>query len=574
MADANIRAIITAEDRASATLKKVGDNIDDFGGKAKAFLGDAVGQATAIAAAGFAALGAAVYASTTAFMESQNVQAQLGAVLASTHGKAGLYLEDLNDQAKALQKLTKFSDEQIGSAQALLLTFTDLSGATVQQATGTVLDMSQALGEDLKSASIQVGKALQDPILGITALRRVGVNFSEAQKQVIQDLVDTGQKAKAQQLILKELNTEFGGSAKAAGQTFSGQLIILQNQLNDVQEKIGEVILNALQPFLQKVIKVVEALDWDAIVSKTVKTLVNFKNEFIAFTKPIANFIQDHRQLLIDLFTRWGASMAIIIPTLAAVGVAVAVLTNPLVIIASVLAGLWYMWDKHRLILLELTAVLSPLILALGVLKVQLMFTEAVAALNTAFAFFTGTEIAATLATQGFAAAALAAWAAVAAPLIITIVGVAAIWAAYEALQALTDAWNKAAAASAQSDAMDNNAIKAIRANPNLSQAEKSKRIQGLLDPGYRAAGGPVAAGMPYIVGESGQELFVPSQNGTIVPNSQIGGKGGQTTVNINANIGMYMGSERDKREIARQLFDAIKDVAGAKNMTVAEMLT
>jgi len=118
------------------------------------------------------------------------------------------------------------------------------------QATETVLDMSTALGQDTKSSAVQLGKALQDPILGITALRRVGVNFSEDQKTVIENLVKTGNKAEAQRLILKELNTEFGGSARNAAQTFAGSMAQLGNVLDDVMEVIGSVVVDALDPLI------------------------------------------------------------------------------------------------------------------------------------------------------------------------------------------------------------------------------------------------------------------------------------------------------------------------------------
>ena len=75
--------------------------------------------------------------------------------------------------------------------------------------------MSVALGQDLKSSAIQVGKALQDPEKGITALRRVGVAFTSQQEDRIQKWVEEGQILRAQRRILKELTVEFGGSAAA-----------------------------------------------------------------------------------------------------------------------------------------------------------------------------------------------------------------------------------------------------------------------------------------------------------------------------------------------------------------------
>ena len=49
---------------------------------------------------------------------------------------------------------------------------------------------------------------------------------------------------------------------------------------------------------------------------------------------------------------------------------------------------------------------------------------------------------------------------------------------------------------------------------------------------GFRAAGGSVSAGTPYVVGERGAELFVPNSSGTIVPNGGMGG----TTINLTVN--------------------------------------
>jgi len=206
------------------------------------------------AAIPLAALSAAIIAvgvtSVQAFSESQDMIAQTQAVLKSTGGVAGITADKVTELASALQSSTKFSDEQVRSAENMLLTFTSIGKDVFPQATSTVLDMATALGEDTKSASIQLGKALQDPVNGVTALRRVGVNFNDAQQQVIQNMVDTGQQAEAQKYILAELAKEFGGSAQAAGGTFSGALAKLANQFNDVQEAIGGMIVQGLTPML------------------------------------------------------------------------------------------------------------------------------------------------------------------------------------------------------------------------------------------------------------------------------------------------------------------------------------
>src|SRR5262245_66611796 len=76
--------------------------------------------------------------------------------------------------------------------------------------------MSAALGQDGKASAIQLGKALNDPIKGVTALQRVGVSFTKSQKNQIKALVESGNTLGAQKVILRELGKEFGGAAKAA----------------------------------------------------------------------------------------------------------------------------------------------------------------------------------------------------------------------------------------------------------------------------------------------------------------------------------------------------------------------
>lgn len=330
------------------TKKSLGE-LDDASKKShdiSASLAQGGQQASLLMAGGFAAVTLAGTDMLHSFEESQNANAQLSAVLESTHGVSGLTLKDLNAQSAALQKLTMFSDEQIGSAQGLLLTFTDLKGPVVKQATQTVLDMSQALGQDLKSSSIQLGKALQDPILGISALRRVGVNFSEDQKKVIEQLVNTGQKAKAQQLIMKELNTEFGGSAAAAGKTAAGQIAILGNQMDEAKEAIGGLIAEGIAPLVAWATKLAESIDWTALMERVRSTVIKFTSAFMDFTKPIREFVEKHRAPILMFLKDFAIAMAIVIPLWAAFTAISAILASPLFLVVAAVAALIFVWDK------------------------------------------------------------------------------------------------------------------------------------------------------------------------------------------------------------------------------------
>jgi hypothetical protein len=87
--------------------------------------------------------------------------------------------------------------------------------------------------------------------VGITALTRVGVTFTEQQKEMIKQMVAVGDVAGAQKMVIAELAKEFGGSATAEAATFSGQVSQLKNQLGDMMEVIGASLIPVFQE-LQK----------------------------------------------------------------------------------------------------------------------------------------------------------------------------------------------------------------------------------------------------------------------------------------------------------------------------------
>jgi hypothetical protein len=123
--------------------------------------------------------------------------------------------------------------------QQLLLRFQNIRTDRFDEATKRVLDLSSALGKDLGSAATLVGKALSNPEKGLAALAKAGVAFSESQTKIIKNLVDTGQRAQAQGLILDELEKKFGGAAEAARNNFNGALTAVKNSLGDLLEVKG-----------------------------------------------------------------------------------------------------------------------------------------------------------------------------------------------------------------------------------------------------------------------------------------------------------------------------------------------
>lgn len=169
----------------------------------------------------------------------QQAMRQLEQRIDSTGGVAGKTSRELAGFAAELQKMSTFGDEAIIEMQSLLLTFTNIAGPQFDRATQAVLDMSVARGQDLKTSALSIGKALSDPVRGLTALSRAGVQFSDDQRALAESLVDTGRTAEAQGVILEEMQRQFGGAAEAATDTRGGALTQLGNAFGDLLEADG-----------------------------------------------------------------------------------------------------------------------------------------------------------------------------------------------------------------------------------------------------------------------------------------------------------------------------------------------
>jgi len=248
MAAEKVEFILQADDQASKKIKDVESSFSNLKAKSAE-----VGVAfSAIAVAG----GVMIKSWITASQESARTGAQLNAVLKSTQNAAGLTAEEIKNMAGALAKTTTIEDDTIISGQNMLLTFTNIGKDAFPKATESMLDMATAMNggmtpsaEQLKSTAIQLGKALNDPAKGISALTRNGVTFTEQQKEQIETMQKSGDMLGAQTLILAELSKEFGGSATEAAKTFSGQMENLNNRVGEIGETFG----NALVPILQQV---------------------------------------------------------------------------------------------------------------------------------------------------------------------------------------------------------------------------------------------------------------------------------------------------------------------------------
>lgn len=213
--------------------------------------------------------------SVQAFREQSKAIAQVEAGLKSTAGQVGMTSQELQKMATDLQNKTLFGDEVIlKDATAQLLTFTNITGEQFARTQAAALDLATRLDGDLKSASIQLGKALNDPIANLSALSRSGIQFSKKQKEVIKSLTETGRLAEAQTLILDELNKQYGGSAEAAAEA-DGGFTQLANSFGDLQEEIGRLLVDYLRPIVDQLKTFVQFLQGTSDGTKNVALAIS-----------------------------------------------------------------------------------------------------------------------------------------------------------------------------------------------------------------------------------------------------------------------------------------------------------
>ena len=208
-------------------------------GRMRSF-GALMGSAGFIAGAFILAM-AAIVASFKAFvsgaMRAEMAMMKFEALVKSTGMAAGMTANQLEHFSKQMAKDTLFSVQQVRDASGVMLTFKAVTGDAFGRSMHVAGDLAAILGTDLKSAVLQLGKALENPRIGLSMLRRSGVSFTDSQKNVINALSDTGQAAEAMDMILSAIEGQAGGVARAVAG--SGEKTTLAGAFDELSRKLG-----------------------------------------------------------------------------------------------------------------------------------------------------------------------------------------------------------------------------------------------------------------------------------------------------------------------------------------------
>jgi hypothetical protein len=255
---------------ANEKIASIGKTAADSSQKASGGFGDLGSSITKVIpgigllATGFAAVTKAVQAgiqfvkeSIKVYQEYAQVSARVDAVLRSTGAAAWTTTGQLQETANALGTMSGQTETDIVRMQSVLLGFRSITGNVFNDTQQAIIDMTAVMGGDLASAANTMGKALDDPVTGMTALNRMGFAFGETEKKLAQQFEDAGNHAAAQRVVLDEVMKTYNGAAAASNNATLGASK-LSSAMEDLKRGLGEGFspaLNKVQTFFAGIVQ-------------------------------------------------------------------------------------------------------------------------------------------------------------------------------------------------------------------------------------------------------------------------------------------------------------------------------
>lgn len=210
--------------------------------------------------------------------EAAASMARLDAVLAATGGRAGVSGDRLRDLASEIQRTTAFGDEAVMDAESTLLRFSRVQGEVFERALRASVDIAAATGRGISEVAQGIGRALEIPGEGMRTLAQAGVVLTDADQKAIDKMLQLGETAEAQALLLDRVEVSTKGAAAAMRDTMGGSLTALKNSWGDLLEQLGSGDAgNALRSTVESVNSFVRGIlgNWDALLAGVYTTIAS-----------------------------------------------------------------------------------------------------------------------------------------------------------------------------------------------------------------------------------------------------------------------------------------------------------
>jgi len=192
-----------------------------------------------------------------AYADQEQAELRVKNAIRATGMAAGMTFKEIKKLATELQKNGVIGDEVNLKMASLMLTYDKIGSTVFPRAMKAMNDMAvaQSMGipaaEELKTVTTMLAKALQEPVKGLNALRRVGFSLSEQQRQQVEEFVAVGKVAKAQNIILAAAERQYGDLAQVIKDSAIGATAQLSNAWGDAKESIGEVLSEVILPMVK-----------------------------------------------------------------------------------------------------------------------------------------------------------------------------------------------------------------------------------------------------------------------------------------------------------------------------------
>ncbi|MGN0924745.1 phage tail length tape measure family protein [Ectopseudomonas mendocina] len=246
----------------AASQESLGEMLSSGARKAGAFVAAylSVNAAIGLVRGGMRLLARGIRAVAMEGSDKQQALAQLEATLASTGRQAEFTTQQLLDMADAMEASSLLTAEQVQSAQARLLSYTDVAAKEFPRALQIIIDQQQRLGGSVEQSAEIVGRALQSPSQAMAALGRQGFKLEADQQRLLKQLEATGRMAEAQAIIMDMLTEAYGGSAAAARMnTAAGLWKRLTDRIGDFASRVANS--GAFEFMQRKLLEVADTLD-------------------------------------------------------------------------------------------------------------------------------------------------------------------------------------------------------------------------------------------------------------------------------------------------------------------------
>lgn len=209
--------------------------------------------AATAAAIGVGAAATAGYQFVQAYGEAQAVAAATNTLIENTGGRANVTAEQVAALGQEIMGYGVASDEAVGSAANQLLAMENVRNEAGRgndiftRAIRLGADYAAVTGQDMTSATFRFGRALNDPVRGMSLLRRTGIQFTESQQAQITALAESGDLLGAQRILLEALEGRYKGAAETFGTLVPGQLGRARESFGEAAEALGEELAPAAE---------------------------------------------------------------------------------------------------------------------------------------------------------------------------------------------------------------------------------------------------------------------------------------------------------------------------------------